>query len=68
MGDAKNKKWFPLSDNNVDEDIDKIKLYPFVEYIKKNLSSNTFMLLCEVLPDVEFGSNKEKIIFWKRYI
>ena len=62
MSDATNKRFFELSETiNNDEDINKNKLYPFVDYIKKrNLSLNNFIPLYDVLPNVEFDPNNDE--------
>ena len=58
---GKNKKLFTLKDSDKDDAIDKSKLYPFVDYIKKrNFSLITFMPVYDVLPNVEFDANDEK--------
>ena len=62
MDNAKSKRFFELTDTiNNDEDIDRTKFYPFVEYIKKrNSSLSSFIPLYDVLPNVEFDTNEEK--------
>ena len=65
--DAKNKKLFELNDTNKEEGIDKSKLYPFIDYIKKrNLSLTDFIPLYDMLPNVTFDSNGENNFVLKK--
>ena len=67
--EAKEKKLFDLNESitNRDEEIDKGKLYPFVDYIKKrNLSLNYFRPLYDILPNIEFDTKEEKNYILKK--